>query len=138
MNQEQYRIINMQMKHEEHQVMKEIGLLLQELQNVTTQKERELYRLTSRSRMLQTGADVAGGILSLHTFAPDRLKEYDKRILKIREFIQKNETILQQIREKQKVVQGLFVEQVREHEREMTKKEERHLLDFKMCLAVAK
>ena len=55
--------------------------------------------MKSRSKVVQTGQRIMAGMLSSHTFSPERIEEWNRKI-KNRRFYSKNESLLEQVKEK--------------------------------------
>lgn len=74
------------------------------------------------------------GMLSSHTFSPERIEEWNRKIQKIAGFIKKNEVFLEQIKEKERVIDEMYQEDCKKLTKEQEKLEEKMLLDLKMCM----
>ena len=55
--------------------------------------------MKSRSKVVQTGQRIMAGMLSSHTFSPERIEEWNRKIKNGR-FYSKNESLLEQVKEK--------------------------------------
>ena len=97
-------------------------------------KEYDLYVVKSRSKVVQTGQCIMAGMLSSHTFSPERIEEWNRKIKKTEDFIQKNESLLEKIKEKERVIDEMYQEDCKELAKAQEKLEEKMLLDLKMCI----
>ncbi|CAM4368459.1 hypothetical protein BAMA_14610 [Bacillus manliponensis] len=133
MNKQQYNTIMWKIEQEKEQILKEIHELTEEKRSIEKKKEYDRYVVTSRS-MLKTGMHVSAGMLSSHTFSPERMEEWNRKIEKINSFIQKNENLLEQMKEKERVIENMFQENTRLFLKQEEQREEKQLLDLKMCM----
>ncbi len=65
------------------------------------------------------------GMLSSHTFSPERIEEWNRKIKKTEDFIQKNESLLEQVKEKNVSLMRCIkkiVESLRKYEKSRKKK----------------
>ncbi|MFX3622723.1 MAG: cytoplasmic protein [Ectobacillus sp.] len=135
MNRKQYETIKLQINSEKEKILTEISALLRERYAVETQKQKEIDIFLSRGKMFQPGQSVAAGAVSLYTFSPEKMKELDKKISLIGGFIRKNELMLEQVKEKERTIDDLFRDVLKQQEKEREKKEETTLLDLKMGIS---
>lgn len=133
MNHKEYEMIKWQISQEKEHVMKEVYELTAEKRKIEQKKEYDLYVFQSRSKIVQTGERLMVGMLSSHTFSPERMEEWNRKIQKIDGFIQKNERFLEQIKEKERVIDEMFQEDCFKLAKRQEKLEEKMLLDLKMC-----
>ena len=89
--------------------------------------------MKSRSKVVQTGQRIMAGMLSSHTFSPERIEEWNRKI-KNRRFYSKNESLLEQVKEKERVIDEMYQEDCRKLAKVREKQEEKMLLDLKMCM----
>ena len=73
------------------------------------------------------------GMLSSHTFSPERIEEWNRKIKNGR-FYSKNESLLEQVKEKERVIDEMYQEGCRKLAKVREKQEEKMLLDLKMCM----
>ena len=93
MDKQQYDTIKLQINQEKEQILKEVYELTAEKRKIEQKKEYDLYVVKSRSKVVQTGQRIMAGMLSSHTFSPERIEEWNRKIKKIVDFIQKNESL---------------------------------------------
>ena len=101
---------------------------------IEQKKEYDLYVVKSRSKVVQTGQRIMAGMLSSHTFSPERIEEWNRKIKKTEGFIQKNESLLEQVKEKERVIDEMYQENCKKLAKAQEKLEEKMLLDLKMCM----
>ena len=65
--------------------------------------------MKSRSKFVQTGQRIMAGMLSSHTFSPERIEEWNRKIKNSR-FYSKNESLLEQVKEKERVIDEMYQE----------------------------
>ena len=65
--------------------------------------------MKSRSKVVQTGQRIMAGMLSSHTFSPERIEEWNRKIKNGR-FYSKNESLLEQVKEKERVIDEMYQE----------------------------
>ncbi|MGI2750029.1 cytoplasmic protein [Bacillus cytotoxicus] len=134
MNKQQYDTIKLQINQEKEQILKEVYKLTSEKKKLEQQKEYALHVFQSRSKIAQNGKQIMVGMLSSHTFSPERIEEWNRKIQKIAGFIRKNESFLEQIKEKERVIDEMYQEDCKKLTKEQEKLEEKMLLDLKMCM----
>ncbi|PGO33778.1 cytoplasmic protein [Bacillus cereus] len=134
MDKQQYDTIKLQINQEKEQILKEVYELTAEKRKIEQKKEYDLYVVKSRSKVVQTGQRIIAGMLSSHTFSPERIEEWNRKIKKIEGFIQKNESLLEQIKEKERVIDEMYQEDCKKLAKVKEKLEEKMLLDLKMCM----
>ncbi len=110
MNKQQYDTIKLQINQEKEQVLKEVYKLTSEKKKLEQQKEYDLHVFQSRSKIAKNGKRIMVGMLSSHTFSPERIEEWNRKIQKIAGFIKKNEVFLEQIKEKERVIDEMYQE----------------------------
>ena len=71
MDKQQYDTIKLQINQEKEQILKEVYELTAEKRKIE-QKEYDLYVVKSRSKVVQTGQRIMAGMLSSHTFSPEK------------------------------------------------------------------
>ena len=79
MDKQQYDTIKLQINQEKEQILKEVYELTAEKRKIE-QKEYDLYVVKSRSKVVQTGQRIMAGMLSSHTFSPERIEEWNRKI----------------------------------------------------------
>lgn len=84
--------------------------------------------MKSRSKVVQTGQRIMAGMLSSHTFSPERIEEWNRKIKKIVDFIQKNESLLEQVKEKERVIDEMYQEDCKKLAKVREKQEEKCFL----------
>jgi len=131
---QQYDTIKLQINQEKEQILKEVYELTAEKRKIERKKEYDLYVVKSRSKVVQTGQRIMAGMLSSHTFSPERIEEWNRKIKKTEGFIQKNESLLEQIKEKERVIDEMYQEDCKKLAKVKEKLEEKMLLDLKMCM----
>ena len=89
--------------------------------------------MKSRSKVVQTGQRIMAGMLSSHTFSPERIEEWNRKIKK-RKVLFKNESLLEQVKEKERVIDEMYQEDCKKLAKAQEKLEEKMLLDLKMCM----
>nr|WP_206774494.1 cytoplasmic protein [Bacillus cereus group sp. N8] len=124
----------MQINQEKEHILKEVYELTAEKIKIEQKKEYDLYVVKSRSKVVQTGQRIMVGMLSSHTFSPERIEEWNRKIKKTKGFIQKNESLLEQIKEKERVIDEMYQEDCMKLAKVKEKLEEKMLLDLKMCM----
>ncbi|MFD3446001.1 hypothetical protein ACFDTO_15515 [Microbacteriaceae bacterium 4G12] len=134
MNKRQYETIKLQINIEKEKIMTEISDLLIEKRAIEKKKQYEIHVFQSRSKVMSPNRSISAGLLMFHTFSPEKFEEFNRRIELITGFIKKNEVMLEQVKEKERTIDGLFQEQLYKEEKENEKQEERTLLDLKMCI----
>ncbi|MGG2092765.1 cytoplasmic protein [Bacillus sp. S13(2024)] len=134
MNAKQYKIIKLQMNQEKEQILKEVYELTTEKRKIEEKKMHDLYVFQSRSKVMKINERIHIGMLSSHTFSPERIEEWNRKIKKIEEFIQKNESLLEQIKEKERVIDEMFQKDCQKLAKAQEKREEKMLLDLRMCM----
>lgn len=134
MNEKQYEIIKLQMAQEKEHILKEVYELTTEKRKVEEKKAHDLHVFKSRSKVMQINECIRIGMLSSHTFSPERIEEWNRKIRKIEEFIRKNERLLEQIKEKERVIDEMFQQDCQRLAKEQEKREEKMLLDLRMCM----
>ena len=72
------------------------------------------------------------GMLSSHTFSPERIEGWNRKI-KNRRFYSKNESLLEQVKEK-RVIDEMYQEDCRKLAKIREKAGRKMLLDLKMCM----
>jgi len=107
---QQYDTIKLQINQEKEQILKEVYELTAEKRKIEQKKEYDLYVVKSRSKVVQTGQRIMAGMLSSHTFSPERIEEWNRKIKKTEDFIQKNESLLEQVKEKERVIDEMYQE----------------------------
>lgn len=122
------------MNQEKEHILKEVYELTAEKRKIEQKKEYDLYVVKSRSKVVQTGQCIMAGMLSSHTFSPERIEEWNRKIKKTEGFIQKNESLLEKIKEKERVIDEMYQEDCKELAKAQEKLEEKMLLDLKMCI----
>lgn len=134
MNKQQYDTIKLQINQEKEHILKEVYELTAEKRKIEQKKEYDLYVVKSRNKVVQTGQRIMVGMLSSHTFSPERIEEWNRKIKKTEGFIQKNESLLEQIKEKERVIDEMYQEDCKKLAKVKEKLEEKMLLDLKMCM----
>ncbi|WJE26312.1 cytoplasmic protein [Bacillus cereus] len=134
MDKQQYDTIKLQINQEKEQILKEVYELTAEKRKIEQKKEYDLYVVKSRSKVVQTGQRIMAGMLSSHTFSPERIEEWNRKIKKTEGFIQKNESLLEKIKEKEHVIDEMYQEDCKKLAKVKEKLEEKMLLDLKMCM----
>ncbi|PFJ17235.1 cytoplasmic protein [Bacillus cereus] len=134
MNKQQHDTIKLQINQEKEHILKEVYELTTEKRKMEEKKEYDLHVFQSRSKIVQTGERIMVGMLSSHTFSPERIEEWDRKIQKIVGFIQQNESLLEQIKEKERVIDEMYQEDCKKLAKVQEKLEEKMLLDLKMCM----
>ena len=134
MDKQQYDTIKLQINQEKEQILKEVYELTAEKRKIEQKKEYDLYVVKSRSKVVQTGQRIMAGMLSSHTFSPERIEEWNRKIKKTEGFIQKNESLLEQVKEKERVIDEMYQEDCKKLAKAQEKQEEKMLLDLKMCM----
>ncbi|KIV71996.1 cytoplasmic protein [Bacillus mycoides] len=134
MDKQQYDTIKLQINQEKEQILKEVYELTAEKRKIEQKKEYDLYVVKSRSKVVQTGQRIMAGMLSSHTFSPERIEEWNRKIKKTEGFIQKNESLLEKIKEKERVIDEMYQEDCKKLLKVKEKLEEKMLLDLKMCM----
>ncbi|PES72722.1 cytoplasmic protein [Bacillus cereus] len=134
MDKQQYDTIKLQINQEKEQILKEVYELTAEKRKIEQKKEYDLYVVKSRSKVVQTGQRIMVGMLSSHTFSPERIEECNRKIKKTEGFIQKNESLLEKIKEKERVIDEMYQEDCKNLAKVKEKLEEKMLLDLKMCM----
>ncbi|MBE7118990.1 cytoplasmic protein [Bacillus mycoides] len=134
MDKQQYDTIKLQINQEKEQILKEVYELTAEKRKIEQKKEYDLYVVKSRSKVVQTGQRIMAGMLSSHTFSPERIEEWNRKIKKTEGFIQKNESLLEKIKEKERVIDEMYQEDCKKLVKVKEKLEEKMLLDLKMCM----
>ncbi|AWC28303.1 MULTISPECIES: cytoplasmic protein [Bacillus cereus group] len=134
MNKQQYDTIKWQINQEKEHILKEVYELTTEKRKIEQKKEYDLYVVQSRSHIVQAERQVMVGMLSSHTFSPERIEEWNRKIQKIAGFIKKNESFLEQIKEKERIIDEMYQEECKKIAKEQEKLEEKTLLDLKMCM----
>ncbi|EJQ43358.1 hypothetical protein BWGOE4_13230 [Bacillus mycoides] len=134
MDKQQYDTIKLQINQEKEQILKEVYELTAEKRKIEQKKEYDLYVVKSRSKVVQTGQRIMAGMLSSHTFSPERIEEWNRKIKKTEGFIQKNESLLEKIKEKERVIDEMYQEDCKKLAKVKEKLEEKMLLDLKMCM----
>ncbi|MDH4420956.1 MULTISPECIES: cytoplasmic protein [Bacillus] len=134
MDKQQYDTIKLQMNQEKEHILKEVYELTAEKRKIEQKKEYDLYVVKSRSKVVQTGQCIMAGMLSSHTFSPERIEEWNRKIKKTEGFIQKNESLLEKIKEKERVIDEMYQEDCKKLAKAQEKLEEKMLLDLKMCI----
>lgn len=122
------------MNQEKEQILKEVYELTIEKRKIEEKKAHDLYVFKSRSKVMQINERIRIGVLSSHTFSPERIEEWNRKIKKIEEFIRKNESLLEQIKEKERVIDEMFQQDCQKLVKEQEKREENILLDLRMCM----
>ena len=79
MDKQQYDTIKLQINQEKEHILKEVYELTAEKKN-KQKKEYDLYVVKSRSKVVQTGQRIMAGMLSSHTFSPERIEEWNRKI----------------------------------------------------------
>ncbi|KOS29111.1 hypothetical protein ADK18_08265 [Bacillus anthracis] len=74
------------------------------------------------------------GMLSSHTFSPERIEEWNRKIKKTEDFIQKNESLLEQVKEKERVIDEMYQEDCKKLAKRPEKQEEKILLHLKISM----
>ncbi|WP_002149143.1 hypothetical protein [Bacillus cereus] len=134
MDKQQYDTIKLQINQEKEQILKEVYELTAEKRKIEQKKEYDLYVVKSRSKVVQTGQRIMAGMLSSHTFSPERIEEWNRKIKKTEGFIQKNDSLLEKIKEKERVIDEMYEEDCKKLAKVKEKLEEKMLLDLKMCM----
>ncbi|MES9667529.1 cytoplasmic protein [Bacillus cereus] len=134
MDKQQYDTIKLQINQEKEQILKEVYELTAEKRKIEQKKEYDLYVVKSRNKVVQTGQRIMVGMLSSHTFSSERIEEWNRKIKKTEGFIQKNESLLEQIKEKERVIDEMYQEDCKNLAKVKEKLEEKMLLDLKMCM----
>ncbi|EJQ10203.1 cytoplasmic protein [Bacillus cereus] len=134
MDKQQYDTIKLQINQEKEQILKEVYELTAEKRKIEQKKEYDLYVVKSRNKVVQTGQRIMVGMLSSHTFSSERIEEWNRKIKKTEGFIQKNESLLEQIKEKERVIDEMYQEDCKDLAKVKEKLEEKMLLDLKMCM----
>lgn len=133
-NKQQYETIKWQMEREKEQILKEVYELTAEKQKLEQKKEHDLFVVKSRSKLAQTKKHIMIGMLSTSAFSPERIEEWNRKIKKIDSFIKKNESLLEQVKEKERVIDDMFQTSCYMIAKQEEKREETMLLDLKMCM----
>ncbi|WP_434179947.1 cytoplasmic protein [Bacillus thuringiensis] len=134
MDKQQYDTMKLQINQEKEHILKEVYELTAEKRKIEQKKEYDLYVVKSRSKVVQTGQRIIAGMLSSHTFSPERIEEWNRKIKKTEGFIQKNESLLEKVKEKERVIDEMYQENCKELAKAQEKLEEKMLLDLKMCM----
>ncbi len=134
MDKQQYDTIKLQINQEKEHILKEVSELTAEKRKIEQKKEYDLYVVKSRSKVVQTGQRIMAGMLSSHTLSPERIEEWNRKIKKTEGFIQKNESLLEQVKEKERVIDEMYQEDCKKLAKVQEKLEEKMLLDLKMCM----
>ncbi|HDX9590452.1 TPA: cytoplasmic protein [Bacillus pseudomycoides] len=134
MKTKQYETIKLQMNQEKEHVLKEVYELTTEKRKIEAKKAHDLNVFQSRSKVMQVNESIHIGMLSSHTFSPERIEEWNRKIEKIEEFILKNKLLLEQIQEKERVIDEMFQQNCQKAAKEQGKREEKMLLDLRMCM----
>ncbi|KAA0766688.1 cytoplasmic protein [Bacillus sp. SH5-2] len=134
MDKQQYDTIKLQMNQEKEHILKEVYELTAEKRKIEQKKEYDLYVVKSRSKVVQTRRRIMAGMLSSHTFSPERIEEWNRKIKKTEDFIRKNESLLEKIKEKERVIDEMYQEDCKKLAKAQEKLEEKMLLDLKMCI----
>ncbi len=75
MDKQQYDTIKLQINQEKEHILKRVYELTAEKEKIEQKKEYDLYVVKSRSKVVQTGQRIMAGMLSSHTFSPERIEE---------------------------------------------------------------
>ncbi|WP_439875616.1 cytoplasmic protein [Bacillus mycoides] len=134
MDKQQYDTIKLQINQEKEQILKEVYELTAEKRKIEQKKEYDLHVVKSRSKVVQTGQRIMVGMLSSHTFSPERIEEWNRKIKKTEGFIQKNESLLEKIKEKERVIDEMYQEDCKKLAKVKEGLEEKMLLDLKMSM----
>ncbi|KFN04046.1 cytoplasmic protein [Bacillus clarus] len=134
MDKQQYDTIKLQINQEKEHILKEVYELTAEKRKIEQKKEYDLYVVKSRSKAVQVGKRIMVGKFSSRTFSPERIEEWNRKIKKIEGFIKKNEILLEQIKEKERVIDEMYQEDCKKLAKVKEKLEEKMLLDLKMCM----
>lgn len=131
----QYKTIKLQIDNEKEKLMLEISLLLQERKQLEQKKLYEIHVFQSRGKLIGKREIVAAGFLSAPTFSPEKMKELNKKIQTINEFIKRNESILEKLKEKERTVDNMLHQYQQQCRKQAAAREEKALLDLKMCIS---
>ncbi|MGG5736311.1 MULTISPECIES: cytoplasmic protein [Bacillus cereus group] len=134
MDKQQYDTIKLHINQEKEQILKEVYELTAEKRKIEQKKEYDLHVVKSRSKVVQTGQRIMVGMLSSHTFSPERIEEWNRKIKKTEGFIQKNESLLEKIKEKERVIDEMYQEDCKKLAKVKEELEEKMLLDLKMSM----
>ncbi len=134
MDKQQYDTIKLQINQEKEHILKEVYELTAEKRKIEQKKEYDLNVVKSRSKVVQTRQRIMAGMLSSHTFSPERIEEWNRKIKKTEGFIRKNESLLEQVKEKERVIDEMYQEECKKLAKAQEKLEEKMLLDLKMCM----
>jgi len=131
---QQYKTIKLQIDSEKEKLMLEISLLLQERKQVEQKKLYEIHVFQSRGKLIGKRESVAAGFLSAPSFSPEKMKEFNKKIQTIDEFIKRNESMLEKVKEKERTVDDMLYQYQQQCRKREEMREEKVLLDLKMCI----
>lgn len=134
MKQEAYNAVKMKVDQEKAAILKELQLLLAKREQVASKlaHEQEVYYSRTKKERLQVC--VLAGSMQLDAFSPSRIKQMEREISQISQYIQSNEQILEQLEEKGKQAKKMYDETRKKWQQLENKREEQTLRDLKMVL----
>lgn len=124
----------MKVDQEKTAILKELQLLLAKREQVASKlaHEQEVYYSRTKKERLQVS--VLAGSMQLDAFSPNRIKQMEREISQISQYIQSNEQILEQLEEKGKQAKKMYDETRKKWQQLENKREEQTLRDLKMVL----
>lgn len=134
MKQEAYNAVKMKVDQEKTAILKELQLLLVKREQVASKLAHEQAVYYSRTKKERLQVSVLAGSMQLDAFSPSRIKQLEREISQISQYIQSNEQILEQLEEKGKQAKNMYEETRKKWQQLENKREEQTLRDLKMVL----
>lgn len=130
MTKQEFLAVNFKFEQDKNEILKEISELQNRRQINVVKIQKEEKKLQFVDEMFEKFKTVKAGMLH-HGYNPENVKKAEKEIKKIDEFIETQNRELQKVVEKQKEVERIYNEKIKEIDRQRRKKEEDNLFEMK-------
>lgn len=128
-----YAAIKLKLEQEKMETEEELTKLQTRKYELHNRKSVEENKLSASTKILKEQKTVRAGMLT-QRFNSDFVKQCEKEIKIIDNFIQKQNIELEKIKEQEKYVDGMFQQKLKEKEKQERRKEEEMLFEYKKWL----
>ncbi|MCU7667014.1 hypothetical protein [Bacillus thuringiensis] len=128
-----YTAIKLKLEQEKMETEEELTKLQTRKYELNNRKSAEENKLSASTKILKERKTVRAGMLT-QRFNSDFVKQCEKEIKIIDDFIQIQNIELEKIKEQEKYVDGMFQQKLKEKEKQERRKEEEMLFEYKKWL----